>query len=75
MEISRKVVGKNWFMIFLFLIVVGIIVAAGVLLMGIGLIFTLPLGLCSIYAAFEEIFGLPEEGSSSEEILQIVEGV
>ena len=75
MEISRKVVGKNWFMIFLFLIVVGIIVAAGVLLMGIGLIFTLPLGLCSLYAAFEDIFGLPEEGKTAEETSPIVEGI
>ncbi len=75
MEISRKVVGKNWFMIFLFLIVVGIIVAAGVLLMGIGLIFTLPLGLCSIYAAFEDIFGMPEEGITTEEISPIAEEI
>jgi hypothetical protein len=75
MEISRKVVSKNWFMVLLFLIVVGIIVAVGVLLMGIGLIFTLPLGMCSLYAAFEDIFGLPEEEKSIDEINTIGEGI
>lgn len=75
MEISRKVVSKNWFMVLLFLIVVGIIVAAGVLLMGIGLIFTLPLGMCSLYAAFEDIFGFPEEDMSTDEINTIGEGI
>ncbi|MCF8323456.1 MAG: hypothetical protein K9I84_00750 [Leadbetterella sp.] len=59
MELSRKMVVKNWFMIFLFVFVVGIIVGAGVLFLGIGIVFTLPLGIYSLYAAFEDIFGLP----------------
>jgi uncharacterized membrane protein len=75
MEISRKVVGRNWFMIFLFLFVVVIIVGAGVIFFGIGIIFTLPLGMCSLYAAFEDIFGLPDEGKTPEETSQIVEGI
>lgn len=68
MEISRKVVGKNWFMILLFLFVVGIIIGAGMLVLGIGIIFTLPLGMCSIYAAFEDIFGLPAEEQGSADV-------
>lgn len=75
MEISRKMVGKNWFMILLFLIVVGIIVGVGVLFLGVGIIFTLPLGMCSLYAAFEDIFGLPDEGKAMDEISQIGEGI
>lgn len=75
MEISRKMVGKNWFMILLFLIVVGIIVAAGMLFLFVGIIFTLPLGMCSLYAAFEDIFGLPDEGNVTDEIGQIGEGI
>lgn len=75
MEISRKLVGKNWFMIFLFLIVVGILTAVGFLLLGVGIIFTFPLGICSLYAAFEDICGLPEDGKASDEISQIGEGI
>ncbi|MCP9761781.1 hypothetical protein [Lacihabitans soyangensis] len=75
MEISRKLVGKNWFMMLLFLIVVGVVTAAGFLLLGIGIIFTLPLGICSLYAAFEDICGLPEDGKVSDEISQIGEGI
>jgi hypothetical protein len=75
MEISRKMVGKNWLMIFLFLIVVGIIVALGMLFLVVGIIFTLPLGMCSLYAAFEDIFGLPEDGKITDEISEIGAGI
>ncbi len=75
MEISRKMVGKNWFMIFVFLFVVGVIVGVGFLVLGVGIIFTLPLGMCSLYAAFEDIFGLPDDGKGVDEISQIGEGI
>lgn len=68
METSRKLVAKNWLMVFLFLIVVGIISMSGFILLGIGILFTLPLGLCSLYAAFEDIAGLPTDDAEIDEI-------
>lgn len=41
-ELSRKMVSKNRFKVFLFLFVVGLIVGAGVMFLGIGIVFTLP---------------------------------
>lgn len=59
LETSRKLITKNWFMVFIFLVLVGIIVMAGMLLFVIGLIVTVPLAFCYIYAAFEDIAGIP----------------
>jgi hypothetical protein len=44
-----------------------IIVGAGMLFLGIGIVSTLPLGMSSLYAAFEDIFGLPDVEKTPEE--------
>jgi hypothetical protein len=72
MEISRKLVGKNWFMFFLFAIVLGFIAVSGVLLIGFGLIFTVPLSYCCLYAAYEDLAGYAENSQNQiDEIGQI----
>lgn len=60
METSRKVVGKNWLSMFGFSLVVGLIAALGILLIGVGLLYTLPACMCAVYAAFADITGLLE---------------
>jgi hypothetical protein len=69
MEISRKLINKNWFMVFLLLIVIGFIAMSGIFLLGLGLIFTIPLAQCCIYAAFEDIAGLPTDDDIDNEII------
>jgi len=59
MEASRRVVSKNWFSIFAFTLVLALLNFAGAILLGIGLLFTLPLTTCAIAAAFDDIVGLP----------------
>lgn len=71
LETSRKLVTRNWFMVLIFLLLVGIIAMAGVILFVIGLIFTVPLAICYIYAAFEDIAGLPGEDIQEDDIEQI----
>ena len=71
MEISRKLVSKNWFMILLLIIVIGIINLFGILLLGIGAFFTVPLGICSLYAAYEDIAGNDQSQKAEDEINQI----
>ena len=55
MELSRKLVTKNWWSFFGLLIVAGLIAMSGVLLLGIGLLITAPIASCILYAAFNDI--------------------
>lgn len=56
MELSRKVVSKNWFTIFGFVLVLGLINLAGALVCGLGVLITTPLTACAIYAAYRDVF-------------------
>ena len=56
MELSRKVVNKHWFMVFLFSLVVGVIASSGAVVCGIGLLFTVPLGIAMYAAAYVHLF-------------------
>ena len=59
MEASRKLITKKWTSFFGFSLVLTLINFAGVLLCGVGLLFTAPLTICAIAAAYESIVGLP----------------
>lgn len=64
MESSRKVISKNWFSMFGFLFVLFLLNLVGALLLGVGLLFTIPLSYCAIAVAFDDIVGLPVSDSS-----------
>jgi len=57
MEVSRKVVGKQWWQMFGLAIVAGLVAVAGVLACGIGIFVTIPIMLAAITYAYEDIFG------------------
>ncbi len=57
MEASRKLITRNWFPVFGFVLVLGIINLLGLLCLGVGLLFTVPLTSCAMYAAFEDVVG------------------
>ena len=57
MEFSRKLITKKWWNIFGFLILLMLINIAGTLAFFVGLLFTIPLTYCAIYAAFDDIVG------------------
>lgn len=57
MEISRKLVTKNWWNIFGFVLLLFLINMVGTLAFFVGLLFTIPITYCAIYAAFEDIVG------------------
>ncbi len=72
LEASRQVITKKWFMVFLFLIVIGLIAGAGFIVLCIGIFFTFPAYLCMNYAAFEDVTQLnaePQEGDNIEQHL------
>jgi uncharacterized membrane protein len=61
METSRKVISKEWFSFFGFGIVLALINLAGMLALGVGLLFTIPLTACAGYAAFADIAGTQKD--------------
>jgi len=58
MESSRKLVHREWFSIFAFLIVLILINFLGLLALGVGLLITIPLSYCALYIAFDDIVGV-----------------
>ncbi|MGD1943974.1 MAG: hypothetical protein ACFB0G_21980 [Leptolyngbyaceae cyanobacterium] len=58
METSRKLVGKKWFAFFGFVLVLGLVNIVGALLVGLGLLVTIPWTVCTVTAAYEDIVGL-----------------
>lgn len=58
MEFSRKLISKNWFSFFGFAFVLVLLNLAGVLLLGVGLLVTIPISTCAIAAAYADIVGL-----------------
>lgn len=58
METSRKIVSKQWFSIFAFLLVTFLINLLGALVCGFGLLVTIPLTYGAIVAAYDDIIGI-----------------
>ncbi|NJM68680.1 MAG: hypothetical protein HC851_24955 [Acaryochloris sp. RU_4_1] len=59
MESSRKLIGQKWLSFFAFGVVLFLVYLAGAIACGIGIFFTIPICLCSMAAAYENIIGLP----------------
>ena len=64
MEMSRKVVSKNWFLIFLFVFVGGIIASVGMLALIIGILATYSIAPLMTYAAFADVTDLLSKDDS-----------
>jgi len=64
MEFSRKLISKNWFSFFGFAFVLVLVNLAGGLLLGVGLLVTIPLTICAIAAAYADIVGLPPSSAN-----------
>jgi uncharacterized membrane protein len=57
MELSRKVVGKHWFIVFAFLLVIGLLAACGLIACCVGIFVTMPIASVALMYAYEDIFG------------------
>ncbi|NER82262.1 MAG: hypothetical protein F6K42_22405 [Leptolyngbya sp. SIO1D8] len=65
LETSRKLITKKWLSFFIFVILLIFLNLAGAILLGIGLLVTLPLTNCVIVAAYEDIVGLNSVADSA----------
>jgi len=55
LEVSRRVITRRWFSMFFLMICAGILVMLGLLGLGIGVIFTMPLGFGALLYAYEDL--------------------
>jgi uncharacterized membrane protein len=58
MEMSRKTVQRRLVEVFAFIALLSLINLAGALLLGVGLLITVPWTWCTLTAAYADIFGL-----------------
>jgi hypothetical protein len=76
MKLSWKVVNKNWLMWVVMMLGLVLMLFIGALFCLVGLLFALPLYECVIYAAFEDVCGVPEiDGDHQNEISMIGAGL
>lgn len=61
MELSRRTVTPRWFGYFAFVLLVALLNLAGALLLGLGLLVTIPLSFCAITAAYANLFGFQSD--------------
>lgn len=66
MEASRKIITKKWFIFFAFSLILSLIVGVGILLLFLGIFFTMSMFFTSTYVAFDDIVGVNEELSDDE---------
>ncbi|WP_250122061.1 hypothetical protein [Chroococcidiopsis sp. CCMEE 29] len=57
MEASRAIITKRWYSMFFFILILGLLNLSGLLLIGFGLLLTVPLSGCMVIAAYEDIVG------------------
>jgi hypothetical protein len=70
LESSRKLITKKWGIFFLFMLVAGLIGAAGVILLCVGILATLPVVYCAVYASFADVTKLNEAGTDSSDNIE-----
>lgn len=58
MELSRHTVNPRWFGFLVFMLLLVLLNLAGAVLLGVGLLVTIPLSFCVVTVAYAEIFGL-----------------
>ncbi|MCB0560970.1 MAG: hypothetical protein H6573_06260 [Lewinellaceae bacterium] len=64
LEMSRKMITRQWLALFLYTMVLSLLAAFGVVLLFVGIFVTYPIMLCSQYAAFADVTRLMEENES-----------
>ncbi|MEM6377806.1 MAG: hypothetical protein AAF705_06320, partial [Bacteroidota bacterium] len=70
METSRRLVGRQFWPLFAFMVLVGLLMASGVIGFVVGIIFTIPIGMCVDYAAFADVTRLMEVEDSDLDITE-----
>ena len=59
MEVSRRVVHEHWWSMFALVIVLALVVFAGFLLCGVGVVISIPVASAALMYVYEDLFGTP----------------
>ena len=70
METSRRLVGRQFWPLFAFMLLIGLLMVSGIIGFVVGIIFTIPLGMCVDYAAFADVTRLMEVEDSDLDITE-----
>jgi uncharacterized membrane protein len=70
LELSRKVVTKNWLNFFLLALVYAGIAILGILALGVGILAAIPVIYCISYAAYDDIFGTATDGDTFDDRIE-----
>lgn len=65
MELSRKLISKKWFSVFGFVIILALINLLGLIALGVGILFTIPITMIAIYLAFDDVMQIDSTQSNS----------
>lgn len=57
MELSRKLIHREWLSILGLVLLLGVLNILGAMAFGVGILFSIPISYCALYAAFDDIFG------------------
>lgn len=57
MELSRKLIHREWLSILGLVLVLGVLNILGAMAFGVGILFSVPISYCALYAAFDDIVG------------------
>jgi uncharacterized membrane protein len=58
MELSRRTINPRWFGFFAFMLLLVLVNLAGAVVLGVGLLVSIPLSFCATTVAYADIFGL-----------------
>lgn len=61
LETSRKTVTKHWFTVFWLMIVLGCMNLIGFLMLGVGILVSMPVSCCALCVAYREIYGISRD--------------
>lgn len=70
MELSRKVVTKNWVNFFLLALVYVGIAILGILALGVGIIAAIPVIYCISYVVYDDVFGTGSQGDTFDDRIE-----
>jgi len=73
METSRKIIHRRWWMVFAFLLVLGLLMMAGVLALLVGILVAYPVAMVAVYLSFADVTELNTASPEADIVDHLVE--
>ncbi len=73
MEASRKIIHRRWWMVFAFLLLLGVLMMAGMLALLVGVLVAYPVAMVAVYISFANVTGLHAASPEADIVDHLVE--